>query len=407
MFEVAKFLATVLGTDFENVFKNLKRMWDSLFGDETKFDKDKVIGSFEPIYITLIAPRGAGKTSLLSTILKFMGDKVSGSAGIEVKSCKEDDEKRMNEFHAQLDTFIKAGEFNFTSAGDPSAAINKFEFEIEFTRIPNAVIKQKFIIMDIPGGIINNQEKNVEFEEHLEKSRILWIPVEAVALMPVLEGAKDEEEGRKNVLCASLMSGRLEKWAQKRLKFKGVPCSANFVLMKSESFFSHKKDNSQPAKVEIAFNKTYGQTISKVHRINPDVDISYVPVETIGVIHAYDRQWIEKDDKMVLNCVYQFDANATGVEISGVDRLMYNVLDYCHTSLSKKLDDTKAEIDKVVKQLDDMNFFMKLKFKRQIEEAKKLQKEIYDLANGLEPLQKKLMELKEPSSFSKDYSKKM
>ena len=408
MVEIIKILTAILGTDLGKTFENLQKMWKSLFGgDESLFDEKTVIGTLEPIYITLIAPRGAGKSSLLSTIVKFMQDKVSEAAGIEVKACKEEDAQRMEKFHEQVAHYIKRGEFDFTSAGDPSAAVNKFEFELEFTRIPNAIIKQKFIVMDIPGGIINDAQKNAEFEEHLEKSRILWIPVEAIALMEGLDGSAKVQAGRENVLCTYLMSDRLKKWAKKRLNFKGVPCSANFVIMKSESYFSHRDNDSQPFQVGARFDHEYGKTISDVHLINSDVDISYVPVETIGVIKKYQSKWEEKNGKNVLTCVYQFDTNATGVDIKGVDRLMYNVLDYCHTSLTKKLDDTQAEIDKVVKQLDGMNFIMKIKFKPQIEAAKELQQKIYNLVNGLQPLKDKLAELKTPSDFSKKYSRMM
>lgn len=407
MGEIVKILASILGTDLGTVIKNLKELWEKLFppNGESVFDENKIIGSLEPIYITLIAPRGAGKTSLLSTILQYMQEQVSDTAGVEVKPCKEEDAKRMQKFHEQLTTFIKAKKFEFTSAGDPNAAINKFEFEIEFTRIPNAVIKQKFVVMDIPGGIINDAQKNNEFEEHLEKSRILWIPVEANALMEGLDGSAKVKTGRENVLCTTLMGDRLKKWAKKRLNFKGVPCSANFVMMKSESYFSHRDNDSQPFQVSEKFDREYGKTISDVHLINQDVDMSYIPVETIGVIKKYQSDWIEKDGKIVLKCVYQFDTNAERVDIKGVDRLMYNVLDYCNTSLVTKLDKTKTEIDKVVKELDDMNFILKMKFKKEIAAAKELQQKIHELVDGLQPLKDKLAELKQPSDYSKKYSR--
>ena len=157
----------------------------------------------------------------------------------------------------------------------------------------------------------------------------------------------------------------------------------------------------------MRFDHECSKTISEVHLINQDVDISYVPVETIGVIKKYQSDWTEKDGKVVLNCVYQFDANATGVEIKGVDRLMYNVLDYCHTSLSTELEKTKAEIDKKVSELENMNFIAKMKNQKAIDSAKNLQKKIHELSEGLQPLKDKLAELKIPSEFSQKFSRQM
>lgn len=385
-------------------WSEIGKWFSEMFGGMV-FDGDKMVGELEPIYITLIAPRGSGKTSLLSTIVKYMQDKVNDAVGIEVKPCKEEDAQRMDKFQEQLVTFIKAKKFEFTSAGDPSAEINKFEFEIDFTRIPNAVIKQKFVVMDIPGGIINDSRQNAEFEEHLEKSRILWIPVEAIALMEGLDGSAKVQAGRENVLCTYLMSDRLKKWAKKRLNFKGVPCSANFVMMKSESYFSHRDNDSQPFQVSERFDREYGKTVSDVHLINQDVDMSYVPVETIGVIKKYQSDWIEQDGKTVLKCVYQFDSNAIGADIKGVDRLMYNVLDYCNVSLSAKLDKVQADIDKKVAEMDKMSFIAKMTNQKAIDAAKDLQKKVHALADGLQPLKDKLAELKSPTDFSRKFSK--
>lgn len=370
---------------------------------KSDFDKDKFICELEPVYITLIAPRGAGKTSLLATILKYMIDEVSKDKDFTVQPCKEEDAQRISKFHEQLSTFIKAGQFDFTSAGDPSADINTFEFELNFTGVKEAVFTQKFVVMDIPGGIINENQKNKEFLEHLEKSRILWIPVEAIALMEGLEGSAKAIKGRENVLCTHIMGERLKEWAKLRLNKKGEPCSVNFVLMKSESYFSHRDNDNQPAQVELKFNNEYKNIISEVHVINSDINMFYVPVETIGVVKKYTSKWEESGDKVVLKCTYNFDANATQVEIRGVDRLMYNVLDYCHTSMSQKIDGTISQIDEYVKELENKNFIEKMLLSKTIDEAKKLQTQVKEFFKAIEPLRNKLAELKRPTEYSKKY----
>lgn len=387
----------------KELFEGLKKIDFSEISDlfkSEKFEKGKFIGELEPIYITLIAPRGAGKTSLLATILKYMIDEVSSDKDFSVQPCEQEDADRMSKFHEKLETDIKAGQFDFTSEGDPTADINKFEFELNFTGVKDAIFTQKFIVMDIPGGIINENKKNSEFLEHFEKSRILWIPVEAIALMEGLQGSAKAIKGREKVLCTHIMGDRLKDWAKRRLNKKYEQCSVNFVILKSETYFSHRDNEELPAKVELSFNSEYKSIISDIHIINSDINMYYVPVETIGVIKKYTSEW---DDDGKLKCIYKFDANATQVDIKGVDRLMYNVLDYCHESLTTKLNKANTEINNYVDSLDKEGALFKLFHKGVIDEAKKLQLQVHTFIEGIEPLRKKLADLKHPTEFSKKY----
>lgn len=157
-----------------------------IFRTSTK-DKNGVIqAELDPIYITLVAPRGAGKTSLLATVVTYIKKHINVAEGFSVRPCTDLDSTRIAKFNSDLSVNMQSGSFKFDSGflrGDNE--ISKFDFELNFNvENENAVLKQKFIVMDIPGGwISDNIQFPQEFTEHFHKSRILWIPVEAPALM--------------------------------------------------------------------------------------------------------------------------------------------------------------------------------------------------------------------------------
>ncbi len=364
-----------------------------------KKDKNGVLqAELDPIYITLVAPRGAGKTSLLATVITYIEKHLRKADGFSVRPCSELDGTRISKFNDDLYAKMSAKSFKFDSGflkGDNE--ITKFDFEINYNIEGVEInLKQKFVVMDIPGGwISDNIPFPAEFTEHFHKSRILWIPVEAPALMEVDENAASERGHAANVLCCNRVGDFIKEWAEERKNKKpDEPCSANFVITKCETYHTQDetKDKHRWSECRLRFNQKYDDIISEVHKTNGNVKMTYIPVETIGFVKIIRHKWVEEEGRSVLKADYKFTDSKTNPEISGVDALMSTVLEYWYTNLDTRI---KNDIKALDQAIEDAWFSSK---------EKKMKADLEDFHKKLEPLQHKILELKVPSPFSKKYS---
>ncbi|MDD6001039.1 MAG: hypothetical protein PUC50_02475 [Bacteroidales bacterium] len=371
-----------------------------LFSKGTK-DKNGVIqAELDPVYITLVAPRGAGKTSLLATVVTYIKNHINVADGFSVRPCTDLDSTRIAKFNSDLSIKLQAGSFKFDSGflrGDNE--LSKFDFELNFNiENENTVLKQRFVVMDIPGGwISDNIPFPNEFTEHFHKSRILWIPVEAPALMEVNEKSESDKKHAASVLCVDRVFSFIKEWADVRKK-KKEPCSANFVITKCETYHSQDEtgDKTRWTECRRRFNLKYDEIINKIHEIDGNIKLSYVPVETIGFVKIYKSEWDTVDGRSVLKAEYKFTKTGVNPDIKGVDSLMSTVLDYCYTNLDNRIKKDIEKLDEAIKKggLWEKLFGNKEKTKEALEKFHK----------KIEPLKQKMLELKVPSEFSRKYS---
>lgn len=369
----------------------------------TKGAKDSngvIQAELDPIYITLVAPRGAGKTSLLATVVTYIKKHINVAEGFSVRPCTDLDSTRIAKFNSDLSVNMQSGSFKFDSGflrGDNE--ISKFDFELNFNvENENAVLKQKFIVMDIPGGwISDNIQFPQEFTEHFHKSRILWIPVEAPALMEVNERASSDVAHAASVLCCDRVGAFIKEWAEVRKKSK-EPCSANFVITKCETYHTQDDTNGKTRWSECRkrFNLKYDEIINQVHETNGNIKMSYVPVETIGFVKIFKSKWDTVEGRSVLKADYKFTKKAIFPDINGVDALMSTVLEYCYTNLDNRIQNDIKQLDEAIEKggILEKWFGNKEKMKADLEKFHK----------KIEPLKQKMLELKVQSEFSKKYS---
>lgn len=359
---------------------------------------DGIQAELDPIYITLVAPRGAGKTSLLATVVTYIKNNINQAEGFKVNPCTAEDGTRISKFNSDLSIKLQAGSFKFDSgflSGDNE--ISKFEFELSFNVSgEKTTLKQRFVVMDIPGGwISDNIPFTNEFTEHFHKSRILWIPVEAPALMEVNENAASDKARAASVLCCYRVGEFLKEWAQIRSKID-EPCSANFVITKCETYHTQDDTNAKNrwAECRKRFSEKYDDIIHQIHQISGNIKLAYVPVETIGCVKIYKSSWEEVDGHGVLKAEYKFTKQkASKPDINGVDALMSTVLEYCYTNLDNRIKNDIAQLD------NSGGFFDKL-----FGNNEKAKKELEDFHKKIQPLKDKMQELQKKSEFSKKYS---
>jgi len=362
-----------------------------------------------PINVAMIAPTGAGKTSLLSTIVQYIKDNLNVADGFGIKPSNRKDEDVLNTFNSDLRAKIDAEDFKFESGFLAGTTVSrKFEFEITLTSQADTEVKQKFVIMDIPGAWLDpTQRSNVpgweEFKEHLYNSRIIWIPVEATVLMEVNQNSASEKGASSKISCRDEIEELVKEWAQFRQK-DGLPASANFVITKCETYHSKddSKGNIKASQCRDLFSKYYDEAIDRIRKECPQVEISYVPVETVGCVKCIDSDWnTSEKDKPYLSCEYAVTSPHKRV-IAGAESLVKPILDYSVVQIQAELNAMSSNAKKV---LDEDNPFYILvdlvKGKRKA--AKYTQSEVAKLVPCLEKLRDRLEQLRQAGDQYKYY----
>jgi len=316
-----------------------------------------------PINVAMLAPTGAGKTSLLSTIVKYIQDNLNVADGFGIKACNSKDEKVLNVFNSDLRSKIDAEDFHFDSGFLPGNTVaRKFEFEVTLKSQANTEVKQKFVIMDIPGAWLDPDRRTdvsgwEDFKRHLYESRIVWIPIEATVLMEVNQNSSREKGLSSRISCREEIENLVKEWAQFRQK-DGLPASANFVITKCETYHS-KDDSKNKVKADQCrglFSKYYGEAIELIRRECPSVEIAYIPVETIGCVKLIDSDWIsEEGNRPFLSCEYTVTAPYKR-QVAGAESLVSSILDYSIVSIQAELDTVAKDAAKIFSENDESIF---------------------------------------------------
>lgn len=269
--------------DFVNTIFDVLR--PSSKGDGTGFNEFKV---------SMVAPSGFGKTTLLVTIMNDASNYLDNpSAGLKVGYKDSDDEKRIKEAQKSLSNAILAGKEGFTRAVDTkllgTSEVKKFDF---YYRLSNGAenIDQPFSIMDIPGGWINpnnriTAEMNAKWEDfknHLHDSRLLFVPIDATLLMEAT--SKAEREAAVALLDVNNTGELIKEWAKYR-KESNKSSTLIFVPIKCEKYRS---------KETFLINKVkdfYASIATEARTILPSISMYCIPLESLGCVEFSKAKW--------------------------------------------------------------------------------------------------------------------
>ena len=304
----------------------------------------------KPINISLVAPSGFGKTSLISTIMKEMDltlqktDK-GRTYELNVRPKNKDDNKRLEENNRIIVEAITSGNGRISSvsiAGTGQCASYNYEIALSMRNNKRELI-QPFCMMDIPGGWINPdnrtgieaQKQWEEFEKHLHDSRILWIPIDSVALMEAR--TSQEKEMRAKLMDITDVTQLASEWAKYRAD-DDESCIC-FVPLKCETYkllSDNKEDSLIKEDFYKKFKEMFDNVMHEVNRVKGDSNIKlyYIPVETIGCIKKVSSNWERKDEK---NVQFSADYGITGSHraIKGADSLLYKVYEYANNQIEE------------------------------------------------------------------------
>ena len=275
--------------------------------------KDNVFDSPMPFNISLVAPSGFGKTTLLATLIQEAQNKFTDpNNGMTVVCGNQDDEKRIKQANEELHNAILAGQAGYTKKVSPrlagSADIKKFTFYLQH-QCGDVTVRQPFSIMDIPGGWINPKNrisetmnaKWEEFKEHLHSSRLLFVPIDATLVM---EWTTDKERATAvKLLDSNSTNDLIKEWAQYRKGELERTSALFFVPIKCEKYRNKSKELEERVKL------FYGNTANQVHDICPHIQQYYIPLETLGCVEFSHGTWEMEEGKEAFQAEFRMAGN--------------------------------------------------------------------------------------------------
>lgn len=282
-------VGTTLKDNKGNIIEFAKTLFDGAFFRK----KDDGGTEFTEFKVSMVAPSGFGKTTLLVTIMNDAGNGLDNpTAGLTLKYKDDDDKMRINEAMAAMNNAILAGK-GFTRRVDAkllgTSEVKKFNFYYHLAKGEDS-IDQPFSIMDIPGGWINPENRSTDemnakwedFKNHLHDSRLLFVPVDATLLMEAT--SKAEREAAVALLDVHNVGELIKEWAKYR-KESDKSSVLIFVPIKCEKY----RDKEQ-----ALINKmkdTYGSIASNVRGILPSVGTYCIPLESLGCVEFSRANW--------------------------------------------------------------------------------------------------------------------
>lgn len=348
-------LLTALGDFF---LKFLPSKWSDFFKG---WNSDKPIDkSFPPLKISVVAPSGFGKTTLISTVMQEIDSHIQIQPGWDVEVHPHDpaDEQRLLAFDKKLNEAIQARKSRVELQYNPSSEIYYYDFDLKFKikdEKGTSKICQPFCMADIPGGWIDLSNRTDEktkndwskFEEHLFESRILWIPIDCATLIkPVLS---EEKEISVQILDTTDVEKIVNKWVKHRASKNEESCVC-YVPIKSESFSDDEIRTNVKQYYEGIINLVEKQGGSKVRQY-------ITKVHTIGCVQLMKWKFFKKDNKPTCETEYHFDGGYSR-EIRGADKLLKKVYEYaCEEienvpkSIARRIDQEKGSVQKELRNL--------------------------------------------------------
>lgn len=304
-----------------------------------------MVKELETINIAVVAPTGAGKTALISTVcdyIKANSNKAKGyTLEIENSAAQE-----LNGFTKAVSAQLAGQNMSFKSALiKPTKECQEYEFSMNFSdKTTGLSIKQPFKILDIPGAFINNRLKYEDdseynkFIDHLDRSRILWIPIDTPILMECETSA--EKSLSDEIRCTTNLQDFCVEWAQFAAENNKLDF-CNFVLLKCEKYFSHDLQNAFNG-CKKRFDDSYGEIIEAMKRQNKEDKFACVAVETIGAAKANTVKWTSN------NLEVEYIATGLHRKIQGADCLLHDAMLVAINNVNVEIDVQKAakETDK-------------------------------------------------------------
>ena len=293
---------------------------------KAKNGSDCTITHLPPVCVSIVAPSGAGKTSLIAALYKYIDDNLGQNDNFIVQPSSQKDEYRLKQINEKIDAEILTGKMMLDS-GVGTTQINEFEFEIIMPYSETQFLSQPFVIMDIPGRLMNPDMRGSEvyqkFENFLQNSEIVWIPVEAPLLV---EPENGEQRGIASKLCEREgIEECMKLWADFTEK-SNTRGSVHFIMTKCETYHSQDTTpgNQKAEECYNRFERYYRTIIDEMEKRTQNFRAYYTPVENIGCVKMVYKDW--DLDRKQFSGLFKF--SGTQRKLNGVNDIALDLLEY-------------------------------------------------------------------------------
>lgn len=243
--------------------------------------------------IALAAPRGVGKTSVLTALLREANEVLAGTR-VSVEATGET-RKRLNKLRNSLNGHLRAREFVPEGIGGTQDCA-QFSLEIRSAGTDRAYGLE---FLDYPGGLLEEQAgaQWADVKGWFRDAEVLILPLDATLLM---EAATAWQHQRAEALLnvSEIESIAARQWAKERHVAGLAPGLLVLAPVKCEYYFADN-GGSQDRADELweRARSVYGHVVDAVRSECPEVDVLYCPIDTIGCVEAIRVQWPARGDE--------------------------------------------------------------------------------------------------------------
>lgn len=270
--------------------------------------------------IGMVAPTGAGKTSLLTAICEEVQERLVDNKQGRLNFDPIDGltKEVMDRSRAAFDTHINNPDNLFTVVQLPPTS-DPQEFNYKVTIPPSEsgdeTLAIEFSIKDYPGRMLSEKGER-EFEEeiapHLQESVALLVPVSADILMYWLDTkasidteSKQLHSAANEMLCIDKVQQVIKKWLDIKIK-KQEKAQLFFVPVKCEKYFND--NGGLYDKSEVLYNVVNEQYINPLELNEEErklVQINVFFVDTYGVVELRNVGNKMEDGKLKLVPIFK------------------------------------------------------------------------------------------------------
>lgn len=390
-------------------YKDLKQIFDSVKNNtntESVEGKKIVTTTLEPINISMVAPRAAGKTSMLTTLFKYIKEHINANH-FDI-TIDEDSDKRIEEYTKALQVIKDANNNDDITSKisnlHPTKSINKFNITISFKREissekKDVIVNLPFCVMDVAGGIVSGEEKTEieDFKEHLKNSSILLIPFDSMLLMQ--KPIADDKEALDRYVSDHMSINSINEWGIEWAKSRQNDNHPKvvFIAMKSETYHTNRVTTKKTEECFKVFSDKYNEAIQKISQKAPSaLEITYTPLETIGCIQCVNSTFDgEKMEHQFLKKNNVPDYLGAGV-----------VLDVIFKRAQNQINDVYGDAKKWIDEINNRPFYEKMLHPIDFLDSLFHKNFVLNFYDGINDIEKELMEIvKKDSCFQKNFNK--
>lgn len=317
--------------------------------------------------IGMVAPRKAGKTSLMTAVFHEMAERLAGNPhGIQYWAANPATKARIQRAIAEFKTITSSDDIFEVPRMKATQESGHYQFAIS---VPADKGTQRIglDILDYPGGYLGTPDfQNIL--SHLDDSIALLVPVSAEILMTwkATDKVNNQLSIRKNIAARLMLDSdetvkAVKDWAKRRAK-NALPSIVIFVPVKCEAYFNDnggRKDES--VALHEAVKELYIDALDLTDDERKYIQIETQAVDTYGIVEVRDIGLKEEDGVEYLVSTFRKRLNCgNNICAKGALDVLAAILSFYLNGVAAKLGLQRSELER---QLENRNFFQNLYYR--------------------------------------------